>query len=156
MSAQSRSDDVRPQRLLYLLKRGYTAGKLELDEVVRAHGLTTSDFTILSFLKRLAPCSAAELARVQRVTPQAATQQLAQLREKNLITSETSELNRRISLISLTPEGQARFEAVNADARRLEEQLTAGLAEQERKTLLDLLTRLVVSMEAKGQSIDDK
>lgn len=144
------------QRLLYLLKRGYSAGKAELDDVVRQHGLNTSDFTILSFLKRLAPCSAADLARAQRVTPQAATQQLAQLREKNLISSETSEINRRISLITMTPEGEARLAAVNANARQLEQDLMAGLDEEERKTLLDLLARLVVAMEARGQVIDDK
>lgn len=155
MGEHARSGESR-QRLLYLLKRGYSAGKAELDEVVRQHGLTTSDFTILSFLKRLAPCSAADLARAQRVTPQAATQQLAQLREKGLIDSEISEINRRISLISMTPEGHARFEAVNAQARQLEEDITAGLDEEERKTLRDLLARLVVAMEARGQAIDDK
>ena len=155
MGEHAQSGESR-QRLLYLLKRGYSAGKAELDEVVRQHGLTTSDFTILSFLKRLAPCSAADLARAQRVTPQAATQQLAQLREKGLIDSEISEINRRISLISMTPEGHARFEAVNAQARQLEEDITAGLDEEERKTLRDLLARLVVAMEARGQAIDDK
>ena len=90
------------------------------------------------------------------MTPQAATQQLAQLREKGLIDSEISEINRRISLISMTPEGHARFEAVNAQARQLEEDITAGLDEEERKTLRDLLARLVVAMEARGQAIDDK
>jgi len=140
------------QRLLYLLKRGYTAGKVELDEIVRQHGLTASDFTILSFLKRLEPCSAADLARAQRVTPQAATQQVAQLKEKKLIRTETSEINRRISLISITPEGHERLAEVITQTRRLESEMMAGLEEQERTMLLDLLARLVASMEGRGQA----
>ena len=155
MDDRARSAEPR-HRLLYLLKRGYTAGKAELDDVVRAHGLTTSDYTLMSFLKRLEPCSAADLARAQRVTPQAATQQVAQLRDKQLISSETSEVNRRISLISLTPEGRARLAAVHAQARELETDIMTGLDDEERETLLSLFARLVTSMEARGSRNDDE
>ncbi|MCW3837595.1 MarR family winged helix-turn-helix transcriptional regulator [Sphingomonas canadensis] len=136
-------------RLLYLIKRSYSAAKVALDEMTRAHGMTSSDYTMLSFLRRLEPCSAADLARAQRVTPQAVTQQVAQLKAKGLVTSRESEANRRISLISMTPRGRAGLAEVSAAARRAEEQLMDGLSGEERDLVVRFLIRSVAILERK-------
>ncbi|MBB5984785.1 MarR family winged helix-turn-helix transcriptional regulator [Sphingobium lignivorans] len=136
-------------RLLYLLKRSYTVAKLGLDDVVREHGLSASDFTLLSFLRQLEPCSAADLARAQNVTPQATTQQVAQLKAKQLVVSEASPVNRRISLITMTPLGRARLAEVSKQARRLEDEMMAGLSDAERTALIGLLGRMIETVEHK-------
>ena len=148
----AREEGERRFRLLYLLKRSYNAAKDGLDVIVREHGLTASDFTMLSFLKRLEPCSAADLARAQRVTPQAVTQQIAQLRAKDLVSSETSEINRRISLISMTPVGRAALAIVSAQARKLEDQMMADLSSAESDTFTLLLARLIETANEKDQT----
>lgn len=145
-------EQIRRFRLLYLLKRSYGAAKFGLDEIVREHGLTASDFTMLSFLKRLEPCSAADLARAQHVTPQAVTQQIAQLRAKDMVSSETSEINRRISLISTTSAGRAALATVSAEARKLEDQMMADLSSQESEMLTALLARLIETTDKKDQT----
>ena len=150
--AAAREERERRFRLLYLLKRSYTAAKVALDELVREHGLSASDFTMLSFLKGLEPCSAADLARAQRVTPQAVTQQIAQLRAKDLVSSETSEINRRISLISMTAAGRAALARVSAAARKLEDEMMADLSREESKTLTTLLARLIETADEKDQT----
>ena len=123
------------QRLLYVVRRCYAAVKARLDDIARRYDITTGEFTILSFLRQLEPCSAAALARALRVTPQAVTQQVAQLRAKGLITSEASVANRRISLISRTETGRASLAAVNREARALEKALMAGLDPAQREAL---------------------
>ncbi|MEI9851458.1 MAG: helix-turn-helix domain-containing protein [Sphingomonas sp.] len=70
-------------RLLYLVRRWFVAGRALLEDVTREHGMTAGDYTLLSFLERREPCSAADIARSAQITPQAATQQVAQLEAKN-------------------------------------------------------------------------
>lgn len=144
--ARDQAHKARPQ-LLYLVRRWYVAVKGRLDEIAREHGLTTAEYTMLSFLKRLEPCSAAELSREQRITSQAVTQQVAQLKSKGMVTSELNEANRRISLISMTDRGRASLVAMNAEARRLEIRMTAGLGAEERDAIRAFLLRSIESIE---------
>ena len=139
----------RPRRLLYLVKRCYSATKARLDEIARVHDLTTGDYTMLSFLKRLEPCSAAQLSREQKITPQAATQQVAQLRNKGMVTSQENEANRRISLISMTELGRSCLAAMSAEARLVEEEMLTGFSPAERETILSFL-------EQKGNAADGR
>lgn len=134
-------------RLLYLIKRSYAAAKVVLDDLTRAHGMTTSDYTMLSFLRRLEPCSAADLARAQKVTPQAVTQQMAQLLAKGLVTRRENEENRRISLISMTPRGHAALAEISAQTRDIETDMLAGLTAGEREIVLGFLVRSAAILE---------
>lgn len=136
----------RPQ-LLYLVKRWYAAVKGHLDEIAGAQNLTTAEYTMLSFLKRLEPCSAAELSREQKITSQAVTQQVAQLKAKGMVTSALSAANRRISLVSLTERGRASLVAVNADARRLETRMMVGLDAGQRDEIRAFLLRSIEAIE---------
>lgn len=134
-------------RLLYLVKRSYAAAKSVLDEVTRTHGMTSSDYTMLSFLRRLEPCSAADLARAREVTPQAITQQVTQLLAKGLVTRRENELNRRIALISMTPQGHAALAEINARTRQIEAEMLAGLTNTEREVVFDFLVRSTAILE---------
>lgn len=136
-------------QLLYLVKRWYAALKSRLDEIARRHDLTTGEYTMLSFLKRLEPCSAAELAREQRITSQAVTQQIAQLKAKGMITSAPNQANRRISLISTTERGRTSLAAIHAEARQLENRMMAGLGAEERETIRAFLVRSIEAVEDK-------
>jgi DNA-binding MarR family transcriptional regulator len=144
--------DAAPRpRLLYLVKRWYAAVKARLDEISQRHGLTTGEYTMLSFLKRLEPCSAAELSREQRITPQAVTQQVAQLKAKNMVETRENEANRRISLISMTERGRTSLAAVQKEARRLEDQMMAELPSAQRTALLEFLVRATTVAENSKQ-----
>lgn len=150
--ARIKAGAARQPRLLYLVKRWYAATRLQLDEITRPYDLTAGDYTMLSFLKQLEPCSAAELSREQRITPQAATQQLAQLKAKNMVTSEENKANRRISLISMTPSGRASLAAISAEARLLEEEMMKGLSERDRAVILAFLIDSIETAEEKGKT----
>jgi DNA-binding MarR family transcriptional regulator len=143
----------RPTLLLYLVKRWYSATRARLDEITRKHDLTAGDYTMLSFLRHLEPCSAAELSRRQRITPQAATQQIAQLKAKGMVTAQESEANRRISLINMTPLGRDSLAAISRAARALEDEMLARFSAEEREALFGLLARAVEVAEG-GQRQD--
>lgn len=134
-------------RLLYLIKRSYAAAKTALDEMTRVHGITTSDYTMLSFLRRLEPCSAADLARAQKVTPQAVTQQMTQLLAKGLVTRRENEQNRRISLISMTQRGHVALAEISAQARDIETEMLAGLTAPDRDVVFGFLARSAAILE---------
>lgn len=138
-------------RLLYLIKRVSTATKLALESMTRPEGIAASEFTMLSFLRRMEPCSIADLARAQKVTPQAATQQVAQLKAKGLVTSRENEVNRRILLISMTPLGAEKLSRVAVEARSLESEAMAGFTEEECATAIAFLQKLTVLAEERGQ-----
>jgi DNA-binding MarR family transcriptional regulator len=151
---RTEAGEARQPRLLYLVKRWYAATRSRLDEITRPYDLTAGDYTMLSFLKRLEPCSAAELSREQRISPQAATQQLAQLKAKNMVTSEENQANRRISLISMTPSGRASLAAISAEARLLEDEMMKDLSERDRAVVLAFLLRSIETAEGKGNRAD--
>ncbi|QNA86533.1 MarR family transcriptional regulator [Sphingomonas sp. So64.6b] len=118
--------------------------------MTRAHGITTSDYTMLSFLRRLEPCSAADLARAQKVTPQAVTQQVASLLVKGLVTRRESDENRRIAMLSMTSLGHTGLAEISAQARQIETEMLAGLSPKEQDVILDFLARSAAILERKG------
>jgi DNA-binding MarR family transcriptional regulator len=134
-------------RLLYLLKRGYVAGRQNLEDLVRVEGLATGDYTALSFLKVMEPCSTADLARAQRISPQAATQQVSQLKAKGLAVSAVNIDNRRVSLVTMTDEGHSRFDRIDRAARALERDIMNTLDPSEQVAAIAMLRRLVAATE---------
>lgn len=128
-------------RLLYLGRRWFVAARERLEAITRDHGMTAGDYTMLSFISRLQPCSAADLARAMHVTPQAATQQVAQLEAKMLVSRYENSANRRISLIELTAHGRACFAAIDRRADALEAELTADLGADELAIIHAFLSR---------------
>ncbi len=128
-------------RLLYLARRWSVAGRNRLEEFTRDHGMTAGDYTLLSFVDRLGPCSAADLARAMHVTPQAATQQVSQLEAKGLISRAENSANRRITLVSLTERGRAAYQDIDQRAEALEAELTAGFDADQLAVIHQFLSR---------------
>jgi len=135
-------------RLLYLLKRGYVAGRQALEDLVRTEGLATGDYTALSFLKVMEPCSTADLARAQRISPQAATQQVTQLKSKSLAISVVNQENRRVSLVSMTEEGHRCFDKIDRAARDLENEIASALDPSDRDLAISFLREIVAKTES--------
>ncbi len=128
-------------RILYLARRWVVAARARLEEITRGHGMTAGDYSLLSFIDRLAPCSAADLARALHITPQAATQQVAQLESKQLVSRYENSANRRITLIELTDLGRAAYRGIDLQVEALEADLTAGLDAEQLALIHTFLSR---------------
>jgi DNA-binding MarR family transcriptional regulator len=135
------SKQTRPPRLLYLVRRWFVGARAMLEDITRDHGMTAGDYTLLSFIAVGGPCSAADIARAMRITPQAATQQVAQLETKHLVSRRENPANRRIALIELSNSGRVALKDIDARVDRLEAELTAGLSKAELNVIRTFLSR---------------
>jgi DNA-binding MarR family transcriptional regulator len=97
------------------LRRGVT----ELNRRLRAerlgHGLSPSKLSVLGRLALGGPLTATALAAKERVQPQSLTRTLADLEESKLIGRRQDQIDRRQSLIEITPLGE---DLLKKDARR--------------------------------------
>ena len=127
--------------LLYLARRWSVASRGELEQITRDHGLTAGDYTLLHLVDRRGPISGADIARAARITPQAATQQVAQLAAKHMIARRENPDNRRISLIELTAAGKDALADIVRRAAVLEARVTAGFDATEIAIIRRFLSR---------------
>ena len=86
------------------------------------------------------------LMRTALVTSGAITQRLDRLEEKGLITRERSEADGRAVVVTLTDAGRAALDAALPDHLETERALLAGLSDDDRAQLADLLRRFLVSL----------
>jgi DNA-binding MarR family transcriptional regulator len=113
------------------------------------HGLDAPAFDVLAALRRAgAPyqLTPTALMRTALVTSGAITQRLDRLEEKGLITRERSEADGRAVVVTLTDAGRAALDAALPDHLETERQLLAGLSDDDRAQLADLLRRFLVSL----------
>lgn len=127
--------------LFYLLKRWYSAGHARVEEVTRTFGMTTADYSMLATLTRRGPCSAADLARATRITPQAVTQQVVQLESKGLVVRYENEANRRITLIEASALGRENLSAIDQQVARIERAFLSEVPAEQEAALRAFLSR---------------
>jgi DNA-binding MarR family transcriptional regulator len=125
--------------LLYLVKQVEQAIRAHLDDLFRPLGLTTAQYTALSVLERRDGLTSAELARRSFVRPQTMHEMITALDDRGFIERRRDPGNRRVLLISLTPQGRAMLEAYDRQVGLLEEQMLAGLTARRRTDLADAL-----------------
>lgn len=127
--------------LFYLLKRWYSAGHARVEEVTRTFGMTTADYSMLATLMRKGPCSAADLARTARITPQAVTQQVVQLESKGLVVRYENEANRRITLIEPSVLGRENLASIDLQVARIERAVLSEIPADQEAAVRAFLSR---------------
>jgi len=91
--------------LLYLIKQVELAVRDALDEVVATADLTVLQYTALTVLERHPGITSAELARSAFVRAQTMAEMVTYLLDRQLVTRERDEGNRRQYRLSLSEEG---------------------------------------------------
>lgn len=90
---------------------GYLVYRLErrlrgrLDDAVRAHGITTTEYVTLSVLRQRDGMSSAQLARWAFVTPQAMNVVISALEKRRLVRRRPDPKQRRVLRASVTRKG---------------------------------------------------
>lgn len=79
--------------------------RARLDEVLRRHGVTTTEYVTLSVLRRHDGMSSAELARWAFVTPQAMNVVVARLEKRRLVRRRPDPNHGRVLRASVTAKG---------------------------------------------------
>ena len=108
-AAPDRSASTR-SRVGYLVYRVERRLRARLDEALRAHGVTTTEYVTLSVLRQRDGMSCAQLARWAFVTPQAMNAVIARLEKRRLVLRRPDPNHGRVLRASVTARG---LEALN-------------------------------------------
>lgn len=124
--------DPSPYRLTYLVKQLQEALLARLEDITQDVGLTPRQYTALSVLVLHPGISAAVLARLTFVTPQAAHEMVTTLERKGLLERSVDEANRRQLEVRVTRRGRAVLARCDDGVDALERQVFGVLGRDER------------------------
>ena len=98
--------------------------------------LTSPETSALARLDRTGPATAAELARLERISPQSMGATVAQLEERGLVQRAADPADGRRSILSLSPDGRALLQRRrSARSEHLSEALQSAFTRAEVKQL---------------------
>lgn len=126
-------------------------------DTLEAGGLRKWQFKVLLTLRRLGPpysASPSTLAGMLGLTRGALSARLAPLEEAGLIIRVNDAADRRRVHVRLTPTGHRAFERHTGTEEAGESALLSVLTADERRTLADLLRKLVVAVESGAAGAD--
>jgi DNA-binding MarR family transcriptional regulator len=115
-------------------------------------GLGITQWRILAVLGRYPDLSATEVAERTAMDKVAVSRAVASLLEAGLLRRRAHGVDRRKSVLELSARGYRIYDEVAPLALAFEQRLLAGLAPDERRTLLALLDKLDASEQASRQS----
>jgi DNA-binding MarR family transcriptional regulator len=123
------------------IRRSEQALMAHHEAVLRAYGLTMTQYTVLLVLSREGGMSGAQLARSCGVTQQSMSSVLANMETKELIRRETSPVHAKVQIATLTDAGQALLDRAYQEVAILERALTDAFTPAEHAALCELLER---------------
>jgi DNA-binding MarR family transcriptional regulator len=136
--AAARSVPAAP-RLSYLVFRLERRIRGRLDQALARHGVTTTEYMVLSELRLRDGASSAQLARAAFVTPQAMNLVIRDLERRELIRREADPNGGRVLRASLSRDGKTVLRRCDRALDQIESVMLAALEDDDRKTLADRL-----------------
>jgi DNA-binding MarR family transcriptional regulator len=112
----------------YLLRQAQHSFTTAMDQRLRAHGLTSPQFGVLSVLVADPGLSAADLARAALVTPQAINLLVTSLERDGLLRRERHPSHGRVLQLFATDEGARRVREAYPSVVELEDRIADGLS----------------------------
>ena len=132
-------DPHRPQSAVdrpgYLIKQAQAVLNAHLNRALHEHGVTLTQFAVLTALAEEPGLSNADLARRAFITPQSMNENLRDLEQRGWITRSRHPTHGRILQIGLTAAGLATLRACDEAATAIEQRMLAGLDPGERRHL---------------------
>jgi len=126
---------------LYLFKQLEMGARRPFFELVTSHGLNWSQYTALTVLHRLPGLTSSELARRSFVRPQSMAETLTPLIDAGLARRDRDPEHGRQILLSITPAGIAKIEAMAQQVRAIEDEMLAEFDDDEVVVFARLLRR---------------
>jgi DNA-binding MarR family transcriptional regulator len=121
--------------LLYLIGRMDRVVRRQIDDVVRAKGLSVNQYTTLSVLDHRSGLSNAQLARRALVSPQSMNEVLLALERRGLVRRHAHPDHGRILQARLTAKGRRLLQACDTGVQEVESSMLADLSTSERAVL---------------------
>lgn len=140
-SRRGKKKDVQEDEplLTWLIWETFQYTHRSLDNVLRSHGVTSTQLGILNRVAARPGLSGAELSRLMLTTTQAANLALIALERKRLVERNRDNGVGHVLRTVLTDEGRNVMRSCRSEVVVVERQLMAALSLEERKMLKDLL-----------------
>jgi DNA-binding MarR family transcriptional regulator len=119
----------------YLIKRAQSVLNAHMTRALHEHGVTMTQFAVLTALAEEPGLSNAELARRAFITPQSMNETLRDLEQRAWISRSRHPTHGRILQIALTGQGRATLRACDATVTVIEQRMLAGLDAGQRRDL---------------------
>jgi DNA-binding MarR family transcriptional regulator len=132
--------------LVYRLERRLRA---RIDQAVRAHGVTATEYVTLSVLRERDGLSCAQLARLAFVTPQAMNLVVSALERRQLVERQPDPDHRRVLRASVTPKGIDVLERCDRSMDEIEADMLGDLSPETVDIVRDALASCARSLEAR-------
>jgi DNA-binding MarR family transcriptional regulator len=142
-SHQPQSTTDRPG---YLIKLAQAALNANMTRALHEHGVTLTQFAVLTALAEEPGLSNAELARRAFITPQSMNENLRELERRLWITRSRHPTHGRILQIELTEEGRTTLQACDATAAVIEQRMLAELDPGQRHELAMALRACIAAL----------
>lgn len=141
------ADTTRLQELYrrpgFMIRRCHQIAVSVFANECREVDLTTTQYGILFVLSHYPGIDQISLARLLSLDRSTTGMVVARLEERGLLRRTTDARDKRKRVLHLTPAAEKLLVRVQSDVRRAQERLLAPFTAAERKTLLDLLARLI-------------
>ncbi|HEU5356807.1 MAG TPA: MarR family transcriptional regulator [Actinocrinis sp.] len=135
-------------RLSYLVFRLERRIRARLDQALAQHGVTTTEYMVLSELRLRDGASSAQLARIAFVTPQAMNLVIRDLEQRGLIRREADPNGGRVLRASLSRTGKTVLRRCDRALDEIERVMLAALEDEDRKSLGDRLTECAHALQS--------
>ena len=130
------------------IRRGASA--LRIKDLFYAHGDDSLDLALadaLSLIATQGPMRMGELAEALQVTPASTTRAVSCLADKGFVDRAKAVDDHRSIMVSVTPEGQQRFERFNSKIQAGLSEILAEFTPDEQVQLAEYLERFVASVD---------
>ena len=135
-------------RVGYLVYRVERQLRIRLDEALRHHGVTTTEYVTLSVLRQHDGMSSAELARWAFVTPQAMNAVITKLERRRLVRRRRDPNHGRVLRASVTAKGLDVLERCDRSMDTIERDMLRDVSAPAADLLGQTLARCAHALEA--------
>ncbi len=133
----------------YLVRIYYRAVSHAVTSIYeRDYGLTVSEWRAMAVLGNDQPLSAGEIVTRSSIDKVRVSRAIAGLTKAGYLERRVDEDDRRKVALQLTRSGQAVFEELVGKVLVLEDQILAGLSDEEKEQLVNLMARVRTNAEA--------
>ncbi len=152
--------ESRPPSLLslpsYLAAQVSKYGRRRLEEVLREHGLRLGHLAILAALDDFGPMSQQQLADSLDFDKSHLVGRIDVLEGRNLVSRTQDPDDRRRHRVALTPAGRTMLDRLRPVAEQSQEGFLESLTAAERRTLIELLRRVLSANDAARQAPESR
>jgi MarR family transcriptional regulator for hemolysin len=130
------------ERLGKVLALASKVARERFDQALRASGSSFHTYMVLSHARRYHGVSQRQLAEQLGIEGPTLVRHVDRLAEEGFVRRVRHARDRRVSLVELTPEGQAHLDRITATADALDSELRRLFSDEEVATLYTLLNRI--------------